>query len=75
MPLAALVVLGWTFYKNAVGVTSPYSLFPIICLTWCAAGLAVLVLVPGLARKMHAGLLRADVKEEEQLPHNLIRRP
>jgi amino acid transporter len=58
---AAIPTLGgafvvYTIYKNVVNVPAPYSYFGWIVLVWLLIGLALVVLVPGLAGRVRTGL-------------------
>lgn len=46
----------YTIYKNVVHVESPYSYFGWLVLVWLVIGAALIVLVPGLAGRVRAGL-------------------
>jgi amino acid transporter len=56
-PVGALLFLGFVLYKNLRPVPPyPYNVFPYLVAAWLAVGLAIVVLVPGLARKIGASL-------------------
>jgi hypothetical protein len=60
VPILALVLVGYTLYKNAVGLDAPYSWFPYIVLVWLLIGVAV-SFRPGLAEKTRRDLESAEV--------------
>jgi hypothetical protein len=41
VPILALVLVGYTLYKNAVGLDAPYSYFPYMVAVWILIGLAI----------------------------------
>lgn len=49
IPVAGLAFVGYTIYKNVVGVSGPYRFFPYIVLAWLLIALTVSFAVPGLA--------------------------
>jgi hypothetical protein len=48
------------FWRNASGVTYPYDRFPWLVAAWAAIGLAIVVAVPGLARRIGASMSRLE---------------
>ena len=60
IPLVAIAFLGYTIYKNIKGATFPYDRFPIVVAIWLLVGLAIVVALPGLARRIGAGLAREE---------------
>jgi amino acid transporter len=56
IPLAAIAFLGFTLYKQVSGQSFPFDRFPYVVAAWLVLGLAVVVLRPGLARTIGAGL-------------------
>jgi amino acid transporter len=58
IPILAIAVLGYTLYKNVQGVAFPYSRFPLVVGIWLVAGLAIVLLWPGLSRRIGASLAR-----------------
>jgi amino acid transporter len=70
VPVLALVLVGYTLYKNAVGLDAPYSYFPYMVGVWILIGLAI-SLRPGLAANiakqldaMNSPVADADTAEE-----------
>jgi amino acid transporter len=60
VPLLAIVFLGYTIYKNVVGVSFPYDRFPIWVGAWLVVGLLFILVQPGLAARIGAGLARDE---------------
>jgi hypothetical protein len=60
VPLLAIVFLGYTIYKNVVGVSFPYDRFPIWVGAWLVVGLLFILVQPGLAKRIGAGLARDE---------------
>ena len=58
MPLLGIAFLVYTIYKNVVGVSFPYNRFPILVGAWLIVGLLIIVLTPGLARRIGESLAR-----------------
>jgi amino acid transporter len=56
LPLLAIAYLAYVFYKQSVGQTAPYNHFPYIAGAWCVIGLLIVVVAPGLARRIGARL-------------------
>lgn len=56
VPLAGIAFLGYTIYKNVVGLESPYSLFPYLVAVWLAVGVAIVLGIPGLAVRVRRNL-------------------
>ena len=59
-PVVAIVVLGYVFDRNAVGQVYPFNWFPWVVVAWLAVGLAIIMAVPGLARRIGANLTAAE---------------
>jgi amino acid transporter len=60
IPVVAILFLGYTIYKNVKGATFPYDRFPFVVALWLLVGLAIVVALPGLARRIGAGLAREE---------------
>jgi amino acid transporter len=61
IPVAALAFIGYTLYKNVYPVPdAPYNLFPYVVLGWLAVSVAVVLLVPGFARRIGERLREED---------------
>jgi amino acid transporter len=65
-PLAALVVLGYTIYKNVQGVPFPYDRFPIWVGGWLLVGGVFILLAPKLARTIGAALVHDAELDDAQ---------
>jgi amino acid transporter len=55
VPILALILVGYTIYKNAVGLEAPYSYFPYIVAVWILIGLAI-SFRPGLTKNIAKSL-------------------
>jgi amino acid transporter len=64
VPILGIVVLGYTLYKNVQGVPFAFSRFPLVVGTWLVVGLAIVLVSPGLSRRIGASL--AGEAEVEQ---------
>ena len=60
VPAVAIIVLIYVFWRNAAGQVYPYNWFPWVVGAWLAAGLAIILAVPGLARRIGANLTEAE---------------
>jgi amino acid transporter len=52
IPPIAVAFLVYVFWRNAVGQVYPYSRFPWVVAGWALIGAAIVVLIPGLARRI-----------------------
>ncbi len=52
VPILAIGYLCFVFYNQSAGQDSPYNYFPWIAAAWCLAGLAIVLVAPGLARRI-----------------------
>jgi hypothetical protein len=59
-PVAAILVLAYVFYRNAAGQSYPFNWFPWVVGAWLLAGFAIVMAVPGLARRIGANLTDAE---------------
>ncbi len=59
-PIIGIAFLGYTLYKNVSGVAFPYSRFWIVVAAWLVTGLAIVVLSPGLAKRIGISLAREE---------------
>ncbi len=57
-PLLGIAFLVYTLYKNVQGVAFPYSRFPLVVGIWLVIGLAIILAVPKLAKKIGIALVR-----------------
>jgi amino acid transporter len=60
LPLLGIVFLGYTIYKNVVGVSFPFNRFPLVVGIWLVVGLAIVVLTPTLASRIGASLAKDE---------------
>ena len=75
IPLAGLVVLGYTLYRNVIPypTSGPPEWFPIVAGVWLLVAVAAVIVAPGTARKLGAALgaregIKAPGVEEAELP-------
>jgi amino acid transporter len=61
-PLVGIAFLVFTIYKNVAGTEAPYSRFPWFVLAWLAVGGVIVLLAPGVARRIGVALTR-EVEE------------
>jgi amino acid transporter len=60
-PVVALMILVYVIYANVYPVPDfPFNLFPYIVAAWLVVGLGIVLLVPGLARRIGAGLAERE---------------
>src|SRR5215467_6184407 len=53
IPVAAILVLGYTLYSNLYPVpAAPYNIFPYVALAWLVIGLLIVFLSPALVRRI-----------------------
>jgi amino acid transporter len=57
-PVLAIAILAYVLYRNVVGQVFPFDWFPWVVAGWLAAGLVIVLGVPGLARRIGDGLSR-----------------
>jgi hypothetical protein len=73
VPGAALVVLGYTVYRNVVPYPAyddgPAFWFPIVAGAWLLVGLVAVVVAPAMAQRAGAALTVAELgaRQEEQV--------
>ncbi|HEX4010415.1 MAG TPA: APC family permease [Solirubrobacteraceae bacterium] len=60
LPILGMVFLGYTIYKNVVGVSFPYNRFPLVVGIWLVIGLVIILAQPRLARRIGASLARDE---------------
>jgi amino acid transporter len=69
IPVIAIAFLGYTIYKNVKGAAFPYDRFPFVVGIWLLIGLGIVLALPGLARRIGAGLAREEgLAAEEAAP-------
>jgi hypothetical protein len=57
VPIAALVVLGYTLYRNVIPYpTGAAAWFPVVSAIWLAVAVLAVIFAPGTARKLGAAL-------------------
>jgi amino acid transporter len=66
IPVVAIAILGYIIYKQVSGQVFPYDRFPFVVAAWLLVGLAIVVALPGLARRIGAGLAREEGLTEER---------
>ena len=66
IPILGIAVLGYTLYKNVSGVAFPYSRFWIVVAAWLVTGLAIVVLSPGLSKRIGVSLAREEGLEPSE---------
>ncbi|MFP5345666.1 MAG: APC family permease [Actinomycetes bacterium] len=52
IPAAGICYLLFVIYKQSAGQTAPFSYFPWVAGAWCLVGLVVVVVAPGLTRRI-----------------------
>jgi amino acid transporter len=60
IPVLAMAFLGFTIYKQVSGQVFPYDRFPWVVLGWLIVGLVVVLVAPGLAKRLGEGLSRRE---------------
>jgi amino acid transporter len=68
VPVIAIAFLGFTIYKTVKGAAFPYDRFPFVVGIWLLVGLAIVVALPGLARRIGEGLAREEGLDTETAP-------
>jgi amino acid transporter len=66
IPVLALVILGYTLYRNVYPYPpdNPERWFPVVAFGWLALVTVVMIVAPGLARRLSAGLASADAGDD-----------
>jgi amino acid transporter len=64
IPVLGMAFLGYTIYKQVSGQVFPYDRFPFVVLGWLVAGLLVVLVAPGLAKRLGDGLTKREGMEE-----------
>lgn len=79
IPIAALVVLGYTIYRNVIPYPTEGAArwFPIVAGVWLLLAIIVVVAAPGLARRIGANLTSAEgfVPDEPRGAETSVHRP
>jgi amino acid transporter len=71
VPVVALVILVYVIYANIFPVPDfPFNIFPYIVATWLIVGLGIVLLVPGLARRIGANLAEREGLAVEESPRS-----
>jgi len=60
VPVVGIAILGYTIDKQVTGQAFRYDRFPFVVAIWLLVGLAIVVAVPGLARRIGVGLAREE---------------
>ena len=63
IPVLAILILIYAFYRNVSGVPYPYNDFPWVVAVWLAVGLAIVLTVPGLARRIGTSMSQLEQVE------------
>jgi len=77
VPIAGLVVLGYTLYRNVIPYpTGDAAWFPVVAGVWLVVAVAAVLVAPGTARKLGAALaaregIKAPDQTELQVPSRL----
>lgn len=68
IPLLALVMLGYTMFRNVWPYpdAGPARWFPVVSFGWLVLVAVVVIAFPGLARRLSAGLARADAADPDR---------
>jgi amino acid transporter len=71
IPLAALVMLGYTMYRNVFPYppSGPAHWFPIVSFGWVALVAVVMIASPRIARRLSEGLTQLD--DDDELAHTV----
>src|SRR5215213_89291 len=71
VPVVALVILVYVIYANVYPVPDfPFNIFPYIVAAWLVLGLGIVLLVPGLARRIGANLAEREGLAVEESPRS-----
>jgi amino acid transporter len=75
IPVIAIGIVLYVLYQNTLAdsLTYPYTVFPIVVAVWLLIGLAIAMLVPGLARRIGEGLAREEGIKVAGTPENADR--
>jgi amino acid transporter len=65
-PVLAIIVIGYTLYKNVHGVPFPYNRFPFYVAGWLVVGLLIVLLWPGLSARIGATMAQQEGISEER---------
>jgi amino acid transporter len=60
IPIAAIIFVGYTLYRNIHGQVFPYSRFPLVVGIWLVIGLAIVMLWPGLSARIGATMAQQE---------------
>jgi amino acid transporter len=60
IPILALIFVGYTIYKNVVGVSGPYRYFPYYVLGWLIIGFVLVTAVPGVVGRVRTEFATDD---------------
>ncbi len=75
IPVIAIGIVLYVLYQNTLAdsLTYPYTVFPVVVAVWLLIGLAIAMLVPGLARRIGEGLAREEGIKVAGTPENADR--
>ena len=69
--MIALVILVYVIYANVYPVPAfPFNIFPYVVAVWLVLGLGIVLLVPGLARRIGANLAEREGLAVEESPRS-----
>ena len=69
VPVIALAILVYVIYANICPVPDfPFNVFPYVVAAWLILGLGIVLLVPGLARRIGANLAEREGLAVEEGP-------
>jgi len=69
VPVIALAILAYVLYANVYPVPDfPFNIFPYVVAAWLLLGLGIVLLVPGLARRIGANLAEREGLAVEESP-------
>jgi amino acid transporter len=68
IPVIAILILGYVFWKNVSPVPAyPFNVFPYLVLVWLVVGFAIVLFVPGLARRIGTNLVAEEGMEAQEV--------
>jgi amino acid transporter len=68
-PILGLAFVLYTIYKNVVGVSGAYALFPYYVLAWLLVGFGLVAAVPGVADRVRAQLRGTSPTDPTPIPN------
>jgi amino acid transporter len=67
IPIIAIAILGYVFWKNVTNQPYPFDRFPLLVGAWAVVGFGIVLLVPGLARRIGANLVAEEGMEPQDV--------